>query len=123
MQESSTKKIYDVHAMFYDATFGRLVKRRIERAIKHTLPRVTLPDFDYKARPASLEVPRGERIAAIRARKAEERSRARAKAERGGGGGSGSHAPHGGGGRPASPGPRRSHFSGRPGPRRRPGGN
>ena len=35
MQESSTKKIYDVHAMFYDATFGRLVKRRIARAISH----------------------------------------------------------------------------------------
>jgi phosphatidylethanolamine/phosphatidyl-N-methylethanolamine N-methyltransferase len=35
MQESSTKKIYDVHSMFYDATFGRLVKRRIERAILH----------------------------------------------------------------------------------------
>ena len=35
MQESSTKKIYDVHSMFYDATFGRLVKRRIERAIHH----------------------------------------------------------------------------------------
>ena len=35
MQESSTKKIYDVHSLFYDATFGRLVKRRIERAIHH----------------------------------------------------------------------------------------
>jgi phosphatidylethanolamine/phosphatidyl-N-methylethanolamine N-methyltransferase len=35
MQETSTKKIYDVHSMFYDATFGRLVKRRIERAINH----------------------------------------------------------------------------------------
>jgi phosphatidylethanolamine/phosphatidyl-N-methylethanolamine N-methyltransferase len=35
MQESSTKKIYDVHSMFYDATFGRLVKRRIARAISH----------------------------------------------------------------------------------------
>ncbi|HEX8521168.1 MAG TPA: methyltransferase domain-containing protein [Tepidisphaeraceae bacterium] len=35
MQESSTKKIYDVHSMFYDATFGRLVRRRIERAIRH----------------------------------------------------------------------------------------
>ena len=35
MQESSTKKIYDVHSLFYDATFGRLVKRRIERAIRH----------------------------------------------------------------------------------------
>src|SRR5689334_15214477 len=35
MQETSTKKIYDVHSLFYDATFGRLVKRRIERAIHH----------------------------------------------------------------------------------------
>ncbi|MGH7214098.1 MAG: class I SAM-dependent methyltransferase [Tepidisphaeraceae bacterium] len=35
MQESSTKKIYDVHSMFYDATFGRLVRTRIERAIHH----------------------------------------------------------------------------------------
>jgi phosphatidylethanolamine/phosphatidyl-N-methylethanolamine N-methyltransferase len=35
MQEQSTKKIYDVHSVFYDATFGRLVKRRIERAINH----------------------------------------------------------------------------------------
>src|SRR6476660_7885182 len=35
MQENSTKKIYDVHSMFYDATFGRLVRRRIERAINH----------------------------------------------------------------------------------------
>src|SRR5439155_19736582 len=33
--ESSTKKIYDVHSMFYDATFGRLVRRRIARAINH----------------------------------------------------------------------------------------
>ena len=35
MQEASTKKIYDIHSVFYDATFGRLVKRRIERAINH----------------------------------------------------------------------------------------
>ncbi|HEY8668931.1 MAG TPA: methyltransferase domain-containing protein [Tepidisphaeraceae bacterium] len=35
MQEASTKKIYDIHSMFYDATFGRLVKRRIARAISH----------------------------------------------------------------------------------------
>ncbi len=35
MQESSTRIIYDVQSMFYDATFGRLVKRRIERAINH----------------------------------------------------------------------------------------
>ncbi len=35
MQESSTRKIYDIHSVFYDATFGRLVKRRIQRAIEH----------------------------------------------------------------------------------------
>ena len=57
--------------------------RGIERAIGKRLPRVTVPDFDYKARAAAkLEVPLAERIAAIRARKAEERARARAKAER-----------------------------------------
>jgi ATP-dependent RNA helicase RhlE len=58
--------------------------KAIERAVKRTLPRVTLPDFDYSARPEGrLEIPIAERIAAIRARKAEERSRARARAERG----------------------------------------
>lgn len=35
MQEASTKKIYDIHSLFYDATFGRLVRRRIARAIDH----------------------------------------------------------------------------------------
>jgi len=35
MQEATTKGIYDFHSMFYDATFGRLVKRRIARAISH----------------------------------------------------------------------------------------
>jgi phosphatidylethanolamine/phosphatidyl-N-methylethanolamine N-methyltransferase len=35
MQESSTKKIYDVHSLFYDVTFGRLVRRRIANAISH----------------------------------------------------------------------------------------
>ncbi len=35
MQEASTRKIYDVQSGFYDATFGRLVKRRIARAIEH----------------------------------------------------------------------------------------
>src|SRR5215213_7889852 len=60
--------------------------RAIERAVKRTLPRVTLPDFDYNARPqAKLEVPLAERIAAIRARKAEERARGRAKSARTGG--------------------------------------
>ena len=57
--------------------------RSIERAIGKRLPRVTLPDFDYSAQPAGkFEVPLADRIAAIRARKAEERTRAKAKAER-----------------------------------------
>jgi ATP-dependent RNA helicase RhlE len=57
--------------------------QRIERAVGKRLPRVTVPDFDYKAKPqAKLEVPLHERIAEIRARKADERSRARANAER-----------------------------------------
>jgi phosphatidylethanolamine/phosphatidyl-N-methylethanolamine N-methyltransferase len=33
MQESSTKLIYDIHSNFYDATFGRLVRKRIHMAI------------------------------------------------------------------------------------------
>jgi ATP-dependent RNA helicase RhlE len=57
--------------------------RAIERAIGKELPRVTLPGFDYAKRPAErLEVPIRERIAAIRARKAEERARAKINAER-----------------------------------------
>ena len=44
---------------------------------------LTLPGFDYSARPqAALEVPLQERIAKIRAQKAEERARAKAKAAR-----------------------------------------
>ena len=57
--------------------------RNIEKAVSKRLPRITLPDFDYHARPdQKLEVPRGERIAAIRAKKAEDRARAAAKAAR-----------------------------------------
>jgi ATP-dependent RNA helicase RhlE len=57
--------------------------RAIERAIGKRLARVTVPDFDYTRRPAEkLEIPIQERIAAIRARKAEDRARAKAKAER-----------------------------------------
>jgi ATP-dependent RNA helicase RhlE len=57
--------------------------RAIERAIGKRLPRITLPGFDYAKRPVErFEVPIGERIAAIRARKAEERARARLEAER-----------------------------------------
>ncbi len=57
--------------------------RQIERAIGKRLPRITVPEFDYSTRPMErFEVPIHERIAAIRARKAEERQRAREKAER-----------------------------------------
>ncbi|MBX3175154.1 MAG: DEAD/DEAH box helicase [Gemmatimonadaceae bacterium] len=57
--------------------------RAIERAIGKKLPRRTLPGFDYAHRPVErFEVPLAERIAAIRARKAEERARAKAKLER-----------------------------------------
>ena len=56
---------------------------RIERAAGKQIPRVTLPGFDYKAKPDGvLEVPLRERIAAIRARKREERARAKVNAER-----------------------------------------
>jgi ATP-dependent RNA helicase RhlE len=57
--------------------------RAIERAVGSKLLRVTLPDFDYAKKPEErFEVPIAERIAAIRARKSEERARAKAKAER-----------------------------------------
>ena len=57
--------------------------RAIERALGKRLPRVIVPDFDYAARSqAVLEVPLAERIATIRARKAEERARAKVNAER-----------------------------------------
>jgi ATP-dependent RNA helicase RhlE len=57
--------------------------RSIERTVGARIPRVTLPGFDYRARPAErLEIPLAERIAGIRAQKAEDRSRSRANAER-----------------------------------------
>ena len=55
----------------------------IERAVGKRLPRVTLPGFDYTKRAAErLEIPIAERIAEIRARKAQERARAKEKEER-----------------------------------------
>jgi ATP-dependent RNA helicase RhlE len=55
----------------------------IERAIGMRLPRVVVSGFDYASKPAQrFEVPIAERIAEIRARKAEERRRAKEKAER-----------------------------------------
>jgi ATP-dependent RNA helicase RhlE len=54
--------------------------RAIERSVGKSLPRRTLAGFDYQSRPAErLEIPLGDRIAAIRARKAGERARAKAK--------------------------------------------
>jgi ATP-dependent RNA helicase RhlE len=97
--------------------------RDIERAIGKRLPRVTVPDFDYAAPGAArLEIPIAQRIAEIRARKAEDRARARANAERRASaearrGAPGQSANHGGS--PSQrPGGQPSH---RPGGRHRPG--
>ncbi len=89
----------------------------IERAVGRTLPRVTVPDFDYNARPAArLEIPIAQRIAEIRARKAQDRARSQAKKQRQGGhgpghgsgqgqpAGGGQSRPHGGGDGPRAPG-------------------
>jgi ATP-dependent RNA helicase RhlE len=77
--------------------------RAIERAISKRLPRVTVPDFDYSKKPAEkLEIPIQERIAAIRARKSEERARAKAKLERKGTAPAAPARGAGGGGRPAA---------------------
>jgi ATP-dependent RNA helicase RhlE len=71
------------HAFTFVAPEEENDLRAIEKAIGRRLPRVTIPDFDYKARVAGrLEIPIAERIAEIRARKAEERARAKLKAER-----------------------------------------
>ena len=57
--------------------------RGIERMVGKRLPRITVPDFDYAAKPeARFEVPLAERIAAIRAKKAEDRARSKAKEAR-----------------------------------------
>jgi ATP-dependent RNA helicase RhlE len=57
--------------------------RAIEKAIGKRLPRITVPGFDYAKAPAEkFEVPLAERIAAIRARKTQERARAKEKAVR-----------------------------------------
>jgi ATP-dependent RNA helicase RhlE len=57
--------------------------RAIERAIAKRLPRVTVPDFDYTARPKhGLEIPLAQRIAEIRARKRHDRARAEVNAAR-----------------------------------------
>ena len=60
---------------------GRSTRHRARRR-EDAHPR-TLADFDYDEKPASVfEVPIAERIAAIRAQKADDRARSKAKAER-----------------------------------------
>jgi ATP-dependent RNA helicase RhlE len=55
----------------------------IERAVGKRLPRVIVPGFDYASKPKQrFEVPIAERIAEIRARKADERKRAKEKQAR-----------------------------------------
>jgi ATP-dependent RNA helicase RhlE len=57
--------------------------KSIERAVGKRLPRVTLPDFDYAAKPAGkLEIPIHERMAAHRAQRGTERARQRANEAR-----------------------------------------
>jgi ATP-dependent RNA helicase RhlE len=65
------------HAFTFVAPEEEAQLRPIERAIGRALPRVTVPDFDYAARPeARLEIPLADRLKTIRSRKAEERRRA-----------------------------------------------
>jgi len=55
----------------------------IERAVGRSIARRTVEGFDYKAKPEGrLEIPVGERFAAHRARRSEERARSHAKAQR-----------------------------------------
>jgi len=92
--------------------------RAIEKAIGRSIPRVVVEDFDYRQRSGErFEVPIAERIAAIRARKSEERARARAKQERANqsgakdaprSSGSGSSRTSSGSAKPATPGGNRS---------------
>jgi ATP-dependent RNA helicase RhlE len=73
--------------------------RAIERAVGKVLPRVTLPDFDYGAKPTGqLEVPLRERLAKMRTQRAGDRTRAKEKEARRSGQGGGS-----GAGRSAAP--------------------
>jgi ATP-dependent RNA helicase RhlE len=57
--------------------------RSIERVMGKRLPRVIVPDFDYAAKAGGvLEIPLADRIAAIRAKKKDDRARSAAKAQR-----------------------------------------
>ena len=70
-------------ALTFAAPEERKELTAIERAVGKKIARWTLDGFDYDAAPEGrFEVPAKERIAAIRAKKAEDRARAKAKAER-----------------------------------------
>jgi ATP-dependent RNA helicase RhlE len=57
--------------------------RTIERSLGTRIERVAVPGFDYRQKAAErFEVPLADRIASIRARKADDRARGRAKAQR-----------------------------------------
>jgi ATP-dependent RNA helicase RhlE len=78
--------------------------RQIERALGRRLPRVLVPDFDYRARPqAKLEIPIADRLRAVRGRKRDDRARGDARQARHGNGRSAGHAEH----RPAAHAPAR----------------
>ena len=67
-------------ALTFASPAERPLVAAIERAVGRKLDRRHIEGFDYKAQPdGRFEVPINERIAAIRARKAEDRARARAK--------------------------------------------
>jgi ATP-dependent RNA helicase RhlE len=99
--------------------------RNIERAVGKRLPRVIVPDFDYKARPEGrLEVPLAARLAAGRAKRTSDHGRSSGRGNR-----RPTHATSGQA-RPAAPRPgsgaggsgagRRGRRTGRPGSRSRP---
>ena len=68
-------------ALTFASPAERPLVAAIERAVGRKLDRRHIEGFDYKAQPdGRFEVPINERIAAIRARKTEDRARARAKA-------------------------------------------
>jgi ATP-dependent RNA helicase RhlE len=84
--------------------------RSIERAVGKALPRVSLPDFNYTAKPSErFEVPVGERLAAHRARRQQERANQRANEER-----RAAHAARESAAAPDSPRPRRRRRRGPP---------
>ena len=70
-------------ALTFVSTKEKRDLRSIERAVGKTLPRRTLAGFDYDHQPEErFEIPVGERVAKMRARRADDRARARAKSGR-----------------------------------------